>query len=407
MNAEIISIGSELLKGIVVNTNSSFLADKLTSMGHNVGWITTIADKNSEIEESLSNACKRADIVIVTGGLGPTADDVTKKVAADFFKSPIVFYPEIFDKIKKWMAQRNLKFHETSREQAMLPKDAELIENELGTARGMVFKKEGTLFFFFPGVPHEMKKMFEEGAVPVINREFGIPEASLAIIRTLGIAESHIAEKIEGFEDAFPEISLGFLPNPTGVRLYIYASGKDSAKRIHDAEDFIKERLKEKIYAFSDRTIEDVVAELLKNKKMTISIAESCTGGLVSHKLTNIPGSSAYLLMGVVVYSNQAKMSMLGVNENTLKTRGAVSKETALEMARNVRQKAGSDIGISTTGIAGPSGGTPEKPVGLVYTAISTEDFEECEEHFFGEDRLVNKERSCSAVLDMVRRYLE
>ena len=407
MNAEIISIGSELLKGIVVNTNSSFLADKLTSMGHNVGWITTIADKNSEIEESLSNACKRADIVIVTGGLGPTADDVTKKVAADFFKSPIVFYPEIFDKIKKWMAQRNLKFHETSREQAMLPKDAELIENELGTARGMVFKKEGTLFFFFPGVPHEMKKMFEEGAVPVINREFGILEASLAIIRTLGIAESHIAEKIEGFEDAFPEISLGFLPNPTGVRLYIYASGKDSAKRIHDAEDFIKERLKEKIYAFSDRTIEDVVAELLKNKKMTISIAESCTGGLVSHKLTNIPGSSAYLLMGVVVYSNQAKMSMLGVNENTLKTRGAVSKETALEMARNVRQKAGSDIGISTTGIAGPSGGTPEKPVGLVYTAISTEDFEECEEHFFGEDRLVNKERSCSAVLDMVRRYLE
>ena len=252
-----------------------------------------------------------------------------------------------------------------------------------------------------------MKKMFEEGAVPVINREFGILEASLAIIRTLGIAESHIAEKIEGFEDAFPEISLGFLPNPTGVRLYIYASGKDSAKRIHDAEDFIKERLKEKIYAFSDRTIEDVVAELLKNKKMTISIAESCTGGLVSHKLTNIPGSSAYLLMGVVVYSNQAKMSMLGVNENTLKTRGAVSKETALEMARNVRQKAGSDIGISTTGIAGPSGGTPEKPVGLVYTAISTEDFEECEEHFFGEDRLVNKERSCSAVLDMVRRYLE
>ena len=150
MNAEIISIGSELLKGIVVNTNSSFLADKLTSMGHNVGWITTIADKNSEIEESLSNACKRADIVIVTGGLGPTADDVTKKVAADFFKSPIVFYPEIFDKIKKWMAQRNLKFHETSREQAMLPKDAELIENELGTARGMVFKKEGTLFFFLP-----------------------------------------------------------------------------------------------------------------------------------------------------------------------------------------------------------------------------------------------------------------
>ncbi len=406
MKAEIISIGNELLRGIVVNTNSSYLAVKLTEMGHSVCRITTVADNDSEIAEALTDAGKRAVIVVVTGGLGPTTDDVTKKVAADFFDSPLVFNSGVYEQIKKWLAQRNLKFQKTSREQAMLPEGAEIIENKLGTARGMVFRKDGTLFFFFPGVPFEMKKMFEESAMDIIKNEFGTPETSFSIIRTLGISEARIAGKIEGFEEAFPEVSIGFLPNPTGVRLYISASGKDAAKRIHNAENFLKEHLKEKIYAFSDRSIEDVVAELLVDKKMTIGVAESCTGGLVSHKLTNIPGSTAYLLMGIVVYSNQAKMSMLGVDENTLKMYGAVSKETAFEMARNVREKAGSDIGIAVTGIAGPSGGTPEKPVGLVYTAILTEDFEECEEHFFGENRLVNKERSCSAVLDMVRRYL-
>ena len=405
MKVELISIGSELLNGLVANTNSTYLAGRLYSAGYSVCRITAIGDRSEEIIHALEQAEKGADAVICTGGLGPTLDDITKKTVASFFGSQLVFDEAVFRDIFLWLEHRGIHVDDVNREQAFVPDKAELMENSLGTARGMVFTRNSTLFFFLPGVPFEMKKMFSESVLPRIEQEFACDGPGMQIVRTTGIAESQIARNIQGFEASFPGISIGFLPNPSGVRLYLcgHANEQDQMGR---ALAFLKSRLGEAVYAYGDVSIEQAVAGLLTDHGLTIGVAESCTGGYAANKLTNIPGSSAYFLLGVVAYSNGAKISVLDVNPDTLLRFGAVSRETALEMARGVRIRAGSDIGIATTGIAGPSGGTAEKPVGLVYTAISAKDYENSTMHRLGKDRMFNKERACAAVLNMVRTYL-
>jgi len=404
IQAEIISVGDELLTGIVVNTNAAYIGQKLTELGYQVSWITTVGDNKEKLASVLEEAYNRASLIVVTGGLGPTHDDITKKVVAEFFDSKIIFKPDILSKIEERFNRMGREMAEVNREQAEVPEKAELIENELGTAPGFVFTREGRTFFILPGVPSEMQRMMEESVLPRLMREKDRIMVRSKLLLTTGIVESDLYEKIKTLLCEFPEVKLAFLPKTSGVVVRLMVHGLSAEENLLRAEARIRERVGKFIYGEGETTIEKVVADLLLKKKLTIAVAESCTGGLVSHKLTNVPGSSNYFNRGIVAYSNKAKVEVLGVPEKTIKIHGAVSPETALAMAEGVRRISKTDVGISTTGIAGPGGGTPVKPVGLVYIGYADSKRSFFEEHHFTRDRWWNKERSAITALDLVRR---
>ena len=403
MNIALITIGNELLAGFTVNTNAAWIGNHVIQTGGNIIWHQTIGDSKNEIHDSLNQIPKDINAVIITGGLGPTHDDVTAHALYKYANDIPVFDEKYWQYLQDKLAKRNLKLPEINRNQSMKPVKGTIIPNPIGSARGLHFQVDGKDLFVLPGVPREMKTMMESTVLPWIADQ-SAGGLTVRTIRTTGIMESGLAEKIGDIVDALAdEIKIAFLPQFTGVDIRVSSTDKDAVdQKVYE----INVQAGKYIYGYDNDQLEEKVGQLLNANNLSISTAESCTGGLVGHRLTNVSGSSDYYLGGIVSYSNSVKENNLGVAIETLNKHGAVSYETAIEMAENVRSKLDSDLGLAITGIAGPRGGTDEKPVGLTYIALADGKDTMVKEFRFLTERILNKNASCQAALNMVRLYL-
>lgn len=403
MNIALITIGNELLAGFTVNTNAAWIGNHVIQTGGNIIWHQTIGDSKNEIHDSLNQIPKDINAVIITGGLGPTHDDVTAHALYKYANDIPVFDEKYWQYLQDKLAKRNLKLPEINRNQSMKPEKGTIIPNPVGSARGLHFQVDGKDLFVLPGVPREMKAMMESTVLPWIADQ-SAGGLTVRTIRTTGIMESGLAEKIGDIVDALAdEIKIAFLPQFTGVDIRVSSTDKDAVdQKVYE----INVQAGKYIYGYDNDQLEEKVGQLLNANNLSISTAESCTGGLVGHRLTNVSGSSDYYLGGIVSYSNSVKENNLGVAIETLNKHGAVSYETAIEMAENVRSKLDSDLGLAITGIAGPRGGTDEKPVGLTYIALADGKDTMVKEFRFLTERILNKNASCQAALNMVRLYL-
>jgi nicotinamide-nucleotide amidase len=411
--ASIISIGNEILIGDTVNTNASWIGRLLTERGFQVSEVITIPDEFETIQTVIASAMEVHQFVAVTGGLGPTHDDVTKKALADLFKSEMVLDEDVLAFIKKMFEKRGFTFSKSNHEQAMVPDCCTVLFNSQGTAPGMLFEKNGHFLVSMPGVPSEMMHIMNTGVLPVLEEHFpGQDLLATRYLKTAGVPESVLSDDVIGDLHEYLDngFSVAYLPHPGGVTMRCSCEGstRESAEvELEKLTDFIYAKGKDYIYGEGrDSSLSEALGELLAERKLTIATAESCTGGGLANRLTDIPGCSRYMIGGFVTYSNELKVKTLGVDEDVLKYHGAVSKEVALQMARGVAEKTGSDIGVSTTGIAGPDGGTPDKPVGTVWMGFWMPGH-----HFplraqFTKDRLINKERTIMVAMETVRRVL-
>lgn len=377
MNATIITIGDEILIGQIVDTNSVSIAKHLNNIGITIARKLSIGDRRDAIIESLTEAMTTTDIVIVTGGLGPTKDDITKHTLAQMFGSELEYNATEGDHIRALLERRGIPFTELNRGQAMLPKCCTVLHNAHGTAPGMWFDTpRGGALISLPGVPFEMEHLMTDEVIPRLKERYSLSSIVHSTLITRGIPESLLAERIEGWEDALPEwLHLAYLPAPNVVRLRLsaYEVDKEQAEReIAHQFDLLREIIGDNIVGFEGATLEQHVHRILTERGKTLAIAESCTGGAIASKFTAMAGASNYLLGGVVAYSNEVKESILGVDPVSIACFGAVSEVVALEMAEGVRRITGADYAIATTGIAGPSGGSKHKPVGTVWMAIAT-----------------------------------
>ncbi|CEP90018.1 competence damage-inducible protein A [[Clostridium] sordellii] len=372
MKAEIITVGTEILLGDIVNTNSQFLAKELASLGLDVYYQSTVGDNESRLMDTLNESLDRSDIIITTGGLGPTNDDITKEVAAKCFNQELVFYNNIWKDIKQYFEKIGVEPTENNKKQAYFPKDCIILNNSNGTAPGAILKKENKMIIVLPGPPKEM--------IPMFNNELKKHLENLTdyklISRTLrffGIGESELEDKLSDIinNQTNPTIAPYAKEGEVTLRITAKSYTKDDADNLIDeVENKIKTVVGKYLYGYGETTLEETVAKLLVEKNLTIGVSESCTGGMVSSTLIDYPGISQVFMEGCVTYSNEAKMSRLGVKKETLDNFGAVSTETAIEMAKGVAMNLKTNVGLSTTGIAGPGGGTTEKPVGLVYIGL-------------------------------------
>jgi nicotinamide-nucleotide amidase len=380
-----------------------------------VTWRTTVGDNVDFITEAIARAIQRSEIVIATGGLGPTNDDVTKKAICKYFRRPLVLYENILKVVENRFKSRGLIMPAINQNQALLPQGAEFIDNAVGSAVGIVLEEEGRLFISVPGVPEEMRPMVSGWVVDAIKKRAGGMVTIHRKIKTVGIFESALYEKVfdlvegKNIGPGEDKISVAFLPSWRGVEMRLTISTKNESegqRQIAELDKKIAGRIGEYIYGYGDISLPEAVGKLLNEKNKTLAIAESCTGGLLGNVITEIPGSSKYFIGGIIAYSNGLKSKYLSVPEETLTKHGAVSAETAEVMAIGARANLGSDIAVSITGIAGPDGGTAEKPVGLVYIGLSAADKNVVIENQFGNDRNRTRERSISVALDMIRKYL-
>ena len=377
MNATIITIGDEILIGQIVDTNSVSIAKHLNSIGITIASKLSIGDRRDAIVESLTEAMTTSDIVIVTGGLGPTKDDITKHTLAQMFSSELVYNATEGEHVRSLLERRGIPFTELNRNQAMLPQCCTVLHNSHGTAPGMWFDtpRGGTLISL-PGVPFEMEHLMEDEVIPRLKERYTLPSIVHSTLITRGIPESLLAERIEEWEDALPEyLHLAYLPAPNVVRLRLsaYEVDREVAEReIAHQFEALRAIIGDNIVGFEGATLEQQVHRILIERGKTLAIAESCTGGVIASKFTAMAGASAYLLGGVVAYANEVKRNILGVDPVSLECFGAVSEVVALEMAEGVRRTTGADYAIATTGIAGPSGGSKHKPVGTVWIALAT-----------------------------------
>jgi nicotinamide-nucleotide amidase len=405
--AEIIAIGDELLYGQTLDTNSHWISTKLTEVGIKVVRRTTVGDAEADILHALAAAEQRADIILITGGLGPTRDDLTKTCLARYFNCAIEIHEEALAEITAFFKSRGREMTETNRQQAALPVACRKISNKLGTAPGMWFEKNGKVFVSMPGVPHEMKKMMEDYVIPRLSEVFKPPVIVHRIIRTAGIGESFLADKIADWEKQLPpHIRLAYLPGLGEVKLRLTASGPNTDLLEHDIARAVDELIPvagEYIYATHDESLEQVVGRMLRERNLTLSVAESCTGGYLSHLITSIPGSSDYFKGAIIPYANEIKMEQLNVSSDTLQAHGAVSEQTVAEMAREVRQRFRTDIGGASSGIAGPGGATPDKPVGLVWIAYADNQKTITKKLQLVHDRLTNIRLASNALLNLIR----
>jgi nicotinamide-nucleotide amidase len=408
IKAEIISIGNEILSGWTINTNAHWIAQKCNDIGLAVQWMTTIADTEEEIKTALDNASSRADVILCTGGLGPTPDDITKKTIVSYFKTELVLDENILHHVLKIFEGRNILMPEINRNQALVPKSAKTIPNSLGTAPGLQFENANQLYYFMPGVPREMKQMILSNILPTLKSFYHLPDFKTFLIRTTGIAESRLFEKIESTLKLYEDIPVSFLPKITGVDIKFRIDNKSDnlQKRAVQFGDEIKININKYIYSEEEIDLQEKIGELLRLNNLTLAIAESFTGGLISDWITDIPGSSDYFLGSVTTYSNESKVRDIGVSNNTIKKFGAVSKQVAFEMAIGVQKLFGSDCAIASTGIAGPTGATETKPVGLCYLSSVYKDRTFVKKFNFGTNRQTNKERGAMAALESLRRLL-
>ena len=375
MRIEVIAIGSELTAGVTVDTNSSMIAQKLRQYGLEVSRMSLVSDEPEYLDEIFREVFARADITIITGGLGPTEDDRTRFVAADIFEAPLEEDEESLERLKNIFSLFGRKMPESNRFQAMFPKGAQILENPVGTARGFTVEKDDHIAIFAPGVPRELEKMTDYNILQLIIERAG-QKLSIATVTlyTFGMPESELADCLEEFTAKFPEVELAYSAKFPTIDLRLTARGDDEAKAeesISKARKYIEGILGNRIFGEGKETLAGVVGKLLLDQGCTLALAESCTGGMVSSALVDVPGSSDFLLEAAVTYSNDAKIRRLDVSEQTLEKQGAVSVETAIEMAKGIRDTSKSDIGFAITGIAGPSGGTSEKPVGTVCMALA------------------------------------
>jgi len=411
MNAYIITIGDELLIGHTINTNASFIGEKLSA--NNISVLKTVSV--GDIEESILNEFKlgldSSNLVIVTGGLGPTHDDVTRTCVVKFFNTELVENEEVLKNIIALFEKRGRKVTAVNKAQALVPKVAVPVPNQHGTAPGLWIEKDGKYFAVMPGVPYEMKSMMNNFFVPKLAELVSDSAVVIKhrILQTTGIPESTLAERLGNMEELLTGAKLAFLPSIAGVKLRITVQAEDEESvnnKLIEIEQKIRSKAGRFIFGKGEETLEEVVGRLLKERNLKIATAESCTGGLIASTLTNVSGSSDYFERGIVSYSNAAKVEILRVDEDTIAKHGAVSQEVAMQMAEGVKATSGSDIGISVTGIMGPTGATTDKPVGLVYISYCDEKVCTVKKFVFGNERVLNKERTMQAALDLVRKQL-
>lgn len=409
MIASIITIGDELLIGQVVNTNAAYIAEALNKISVTVKNILTVGDTQEDILQAFIKQFSENDIIISTGGLGPTHDDITKKTICKFFNTELVKNEDVKANVERILALRNMKWTSAADEQTYVPDGCKIIPNKHGTAPGMLFERDNKFFIALPGIPYEMKQMIDEFVLPLFSNFNNGRIILHRTLRTTGIAEAFLSELIGDIDELTKVASLAFLPSPTGVSLRISATS-DSYKNVREAiaevENKIRSKANDYIYGTDDETIEQVLGKLLSERNLTIAVAESCTGGLIANRITNVPGSSKYFERGIVTYSNRSKTDLLGVPENLIIKHGAVSEEVAKAMAAGIREISKTDIGISTTGIAGPTGATPDKPLGLVWIGYADLKNLITKKFLFGDDRVRVKIRSSQAAMELIRRII-
>jgi nicotinamide-nucleotide amidase len=405
--AELLTIGDEILYGQIVDTNSQWMSVELDKVGIKVIRKTTVGDVESEILTAFAEAEKRADIILITGGLGPTSDDLTKPLLAKYFNCELKINEEALKEVTEFFKSRGRELTEINRQQAALPTACEKITNPNGTAPGMWFEKNGKIFMSMPGVPHEMKKMMTDSVIPKLKQTFKTPFIYHKVIRTIGLGESFLAEKISDWEKALPDhVKLAYLPSLGEVKLRLTSFGDSNEKiesEVNDLTEKLNTRIGQFIFGYGDDAIEVVIGNTLREKKLTLSVAESCTGGYLSHLITSVPGSSDYFLGSMIPYSYEVKMRQLGVKPETLEKYGAVSEPTISEMASVVRARFNTDIGVATSGIAGPGGATPDKPVGTVWIAYSDKHQTVTKKLQLSKDRAINIRMASVAVLNLIR----
>lgn len=411
INTSIITIGDELLIGQVIDTNSAWMAQQLNKAGIRVNRRVAVGDVWDEIWNALDEEAQHADIILITGGLGPTADDITKPLLCKYFEGKLVVNEAalqnvqvLFEKIfKRPLTERNIK-------QAEVPDTCTVIQNKRGTAPGMLFEKNGKLFISMPGVPHEMKGMMESDVIPLLREKYKVPYITHRTLMTFGIGESMIADNIQAYEEALPShIRLAYLPNYGMVRLRLTASGNDKAsvdQEMNDSFSTLQQLVSEHLVTNEDEKMEEVVAKLLAQKQKTISTAESCTGGYIAHLITSIPGSSFFYKGTIVSYSNEVKENLLEVDHATLKEKGAVSEEVVVQMVKGSLKQLKTDYAVAVSGIMGPDGGSPEKPVGTVWMAAGNAENVITQKLHFRFERQLNIQLTAVNALNLLRKFI-
>jgi len=407
IKAEIIAIGDELLYGQIMDTNSHWISQELDLIGVKVVRKTTVGDNRTDILTAFAEAETRADIILITGGLGPTQDDLTKPLLAEYFGCDIIEFPEAVQAITSFFKKRGREMTQLNILQGHLPTCCTYVPNEVGTAPGMWFEKNGRYWMSMPGVPYEMKKLMKDFVLPKLPKVFELPIIYHKLIKTAGIGESWLADLIKDWENNLPEhIRLAYLPSLGHVKLRLTAFGKDKPTLESEVAHQIKEVLPlidKFVYGYNEETLETAIGKLLKNAEKTLALAESCSGGYVSHLITTVAGSSSYFQGSVIPYHNEFKEKILGVKSATLQEFGAVSEQTVKEMAEGVKNLFGSDFGLASSGIAGPDGGTDEKPVGTVWIACAGQGYVEARKLQLTQDRLLNIQLTGVSLLNLLR----
>jgi nicotinamide-nucleotide amidase len=409
MKIEIITTGDELMCGLTLDTNFRWAAERLSAMRFDLKFHTTVGDDEEDLMQALSNAESRAQAIIVSGGLGPTPDDLSAEVASMYFGVELELNHLAMEMLEQKFRERGRQLSEINKKQAYLPRGSNVLKNLWGTAPGFQYDRSGCVFFFLPGVPKEFRSMIDEHVIPELNRRSGDrPNIRTMLIKTFGLRESEVAEKLQGIGKE--GIYIGYRSHFPEIHLRISAqAGTD--KMVHELLDWVETEVSKRIgdYVFSTNgeELEQVVGEILKQKKLTLAVAESCTGGLLAHRITNVPGSSEYFERGVVSYSNQSKVDVLGVDNILIESKGAVSAEVVRSMAEGVRKLANTDLGVGISGIAGPTGGSSEKPVGTVFIGISCKNKETFSRRYqFRGTREEIKIVSSEAALDLIRKFI-
>jgi nicotinamide-nucleotide amidase len=407
MTCEIITIGDELLIGQVVDTNSSWMASRLNEAGIKVKQKSTVSDDPSHIIAAIRQAETRASVILMTGGLGPTKDDMTKDTLCRYFDSKLVVDKKVEAGLVAFFAARGRELTERNRKQAELPEACMPLYNTLGTAPGMLFEKDSRIYVSMPGVPYEMKAMMEDQVIPFLKSKSGASSIFHHTIMTIGVGESFLADLISDVEEKLPPyIKLAYLPASGMVRLRLscYAADADKIREVLVQSDAIKFLINKYIYGFNDDSLEMIIGALLKERQETFAVAESCTGGYLSHLVTSVPGCSRYYIGSSISYANEVKSQFLDVDPKVIEVQGAVSEEVAMAMARGVRQKLGTNWAISTTGVAGPDGGTTEKPVGTVWIGIDGPNGTFAKKFHFSGDRTRNIQLTSIYALNLLRK---
>ena len=409
MKATVITIGDEILIGQIVDTNSAWIGQQFSELGVKIHEIISCGDDAGQIVDALNRARSTSKIVLMTGGLGPTKDDITKKTLVDYFNTELVLNEEVWEKMKQIFEKRGKEVLEMNRSQAMIPKNSIMLPNTRGTAQGMWFEHEGVVFVSMPGVPHEMKHLMEKQVIPKLKESFSFPKIIHANIMVAGAGESQVANMLKDFEEQIPaNIKLAYLPEFGVVRLRLTGTGEsEELKAVMEIQkEKMKTALANFVYSEGDEKLEVAIGKLLMERKASVSCAESCTGGYISHLLTSVDGSSRYFDGSVIAYSYEVKEKLLGVKNATLQSFGAVSGECADEMLTGLLKTTGTTYGIAITGIAGPAGGTPDKPVGTVWIAVGNGEKRVVKKFQFFTSRMENIRVFSNAALNMLRLFM-